>query len=305
VRKFFFAAAASSLLLFSCKKNQEEPLRQQPEAALSPAEMYVGYPADKMDCDDCDAALLNVSIQDGALRFTDYDHFFKVRNCLASQVEAAYAAASQMGILNEDFDGEKPLDQFEVWFPGYRSLRRHNNKLEADFVYGGSAEEEIPFVSAISDPVEMTLVSAGGKVWFGNELFDIHNNPYEKSSCINVRQTNKLIYSGIGNFYFRMRNSVFPWPWGTTIYGTTVSLRKNNNNTFTQVVRKVGGQGAGTIYDDECQDSKGFFIAPAVKSRKSITRSYTEFWPGAAIRKNECVTAHYYENLSPLSMYVY
>lgn len=305
MRKILLANFVFSLFLFSCKKHQVEPLRLNPEAASSLSEMYSGYPADKMNCDDCESAILGVNVQGGILEFLDHDHFIKVRNCLALQVEGAYEAVSLNGLLIENFDGEKPLDDFEIWFPGYHSLRKLNNQLESEFLYSGASGTEIPFVSAISDPVEMTLISSEGKVFFGNELFNIHDNPFAKSSCINLRQSNQLIYSGTGNLYFRMRNSVFPWPWGTTVYGTTASLKKKNNGSFVQVVRKIGVQGAGTIYDDKCQDSKGFFFPLAVKSRKSITRSYTEFWPGAAIRKSECVTAHYYENLNPISMFVY
>lgn len=295
------------MFIFSCKKSVDEPIRTMADGSSSISEIYSGYPKENLDCSDCEIALSTVQLYQGTLKFTDYNHFLKVRNCLSQQVEGVYNSADLGGFLTEDFDGEKPLDEFEIWYPGYKSLRKLNNELEANYVYNGSDGSDIPFISSISDPVEMSLVSAQGKVWFGNELFDIADNPYQKSGgCRNLWQTSKIVYSGVGNYYFRMRNSLFPWPWGTTVYGTTVSLRKKTNGTFNQVVKRIGVQGAGFIYDEQCKESKQFviFFSQLLK-RRSITRSFTDFGWSSGIKKNECLTAHHYENLTPLTMYVY
>jgi hypothetical protein len=306
VRKNLLIACICSLSLFSCSKNKEGSIRDTVGKPTPVSEIYSGYPEQPMKCSDCDAAILSVSMRDDALRFADYEHFIKVRNCLAQQVEGAYCFASLNGTLSEDFDGEGPLDEFELWHPGFRSLRKLNNSLEAAYVFNGSDGSDMPFRYTISDPVEMTLISEDGKVWFGNELFDIENNPYEKSGCINVRATTKLIYPGVGNYYFRIRNSIFPWPWGTTVYGTTVSLRKKADGTFTQVVKKIGVQGGGIIYDEKYEESKTFIIFNSgLLSRKSVTRSYTDWGWSGGIKKNECATHHSYESLSPVGMSVY
>lgn len=306
MRKNFLIASICSLSLFSCSKSKDDSIRNPVEKSTPVSEIYSGYPEEEMNCSDCDAAILSVSTQDDALLFENYEHFIKVRNCLAQQVEGAYFSASLNDTINEDFDGESPLDEFELWYPGFRLLRKLNNELEAEYVFNGSDGSDMPFVYTISDPVEMTLISEHGKVWFGSELFDIENNPYEKSGCINVRKTTKLIYSGIGNYYFRMRNSIFPWPWGTTVYGTTVSLRKKVNGTFTQVVKRIGVQGGGIIYDEKCEEYKTFSIFySGLLSRKSVTRSYTDWGWSSEIKKNECATHHSYQSISPIGMLVY
>lgn len=307
MKKFLILTFIPTLFIFSCKKSVDEPTLSRADGSSSISEIYSGYPKENLDCSNCANALSSVEYYLGALKFTDYNHFLKVRNCLSLQVEGVYNSAELAGLLTEEFDGEKPLDEFEIWYQGYKSLRKLNNELEANYIYNGSDGTDIPFISSISDPVEMSLISAEGKVWFGNELFDIDNNPYERSGgCRNLWQTSKIVYSGVGSYYFRMRNSIFPWPWGTTVYGTTVSLRKKSNGTFNQVVKRIGVQGAGLIYDEQCKESKQFviFFSQLLK-RRSVTRSFTDFGWSSGIKTKECLTAHHYENLTPLTMYVY
>jgi hypothetical protein len=296
------------LSVFSCSdKSYEDDIRNIDKVfPASITEIYAGYPEDKLSCLDCEWAMEAIAYQNNMLWFKDYDHFIQVRNCLAENVESYIVSMLQNQSVsgNESWEEEEPLDKFEIWYPQYKSLRKLDRELETTLTDGDNTAIESLF--PILDPVEMTLVSHEGKVGFGNEIFNIYDNPYEKSGCVNLRINRQLVYSGTGNYYFRMRNSIFPWPWGTTVYGTTVSLRKNANGTLTRVRKMIGVQGGGKIYDSNCSQSKIFSIFySGMLYRQAVTRSYTEWgWP-AGIKKNECSTFYYYQNLSPLGMYVY
>lgn len=81
MKKKLFLIFISSMFIFSCKKSVDEPIRTMADGSSSISEIYSGYPKENLDCSDCEIALSTVQLYQGTLKFTDYNHFLKVRNC--------------------------------------------------------------------------------------------------------------------------------------------------------------------------------------------------------------------------------
>lgn len=293
-----------SLAFWGCKKNGK--LERGQDSSSIASGIYQGYPSYEKTCDYCsDEIFRAISLSEGMLCFQNAEHFLRVRNCLADRQESYMELLESQGVEIPEDDPEDhehyALREFEIWYPGFFSLRREWAQKESEWLASGADVHSMPEVPSVLDEVEQTLINREGKVKIGEQIINVFEKSLGGGSCVLAHVKKSIpIYTGNSNYYFIGRHSIFNWPWGATVYASTISL-KLQGSSFTQVKNEIAVQGGGMIYKyPGCYEKHTFSIFNSgLKKRKKITRSYTLYGHQAGFKQyEECFGSwHFWKQL--------